>query len=94
MAKYKFDGRFLKTSTGVQIGEFERNSIKDEGGAKIGILDGTMIKNARGIRLASFDGVLIRDPNGNQVGQMKDVARTIDGTTGMPLIAMWWFFVR
>ncbi len=76
------------------IGEFTNNAIKDEGGAKIGILDGEMIKNARGIRVASFDGLIIRDPNGNRVGEMKDVARTIDGTNGMPLIAMWWFFVR
>ncbi|MBK6291672.1 MAG: hypothetical protein IPH85_14100 [Ignavibacteria bacterium] len=94
MAKYKFDGRYLTSASGLRIGELVVNAIKNEGGAKIGIIDGDIIKNARGIKVGSFDGNNIKDHVGNRVGGVADVARSVNGTIGMPIVAMWWFFVR
>jgi hypothetical protein len=94
MADFSFDGKILKNRTGQKMGEIDRTFIRAWNSAKLGEIDRKNIRNAQSKKVAEFDGKVVKDDLGNKLATIQDIQKLIDGESGMPLVAMWYFFVR
>jgi hypothetical protein len=93
MADYKYDGKELRCK-GSKIGIVDGKWIRDSHGAKVGEVEGMKIRDSHGAKVAEFDGKTIRDGHGGKVETIDKVQKQIDGTGGISLVALWWFFIR
>ena len=93
MAEYLFDGKKLKKRTGQKEGELDGNTIKAWNGTQVGVIDGKNIKDFKGKKVLEFDGKNISDDTGKKIGTIEEIRKTVEGEAGVPLVAMWYFFV-
>lgn len=93
MADYKFDGKYL-TQRGTRVGQIDGKYIKDSHGSRTGEIDGKYIKDGHGSRIAEVDGQYIKDGHGKRIGTFGDVRKSIDGSGGASLAALWVLFIR
>jgi hypothetical protein len=95
MAEYTFDGKRLKkVSTGAKLGEVEKNLVRAVNGALLGDIERKSLRDNRGKKVAEFDGKVLKDDRGGTIASIKDIAAVIDGTQGIEMAALWYFFVR
>jgi hypothetical protein len=94
MAEFSFDGRVLKNSRGQKMGEIDRTAVRAWNSAMLGEIDRKNIRDARGKKVAEFDGKTLKDDLGGKLASLQDMQKAIEGGEGMPLAAMWYFFVR
>ena len=94
MADFTFNGKILKNRTGQKMGEIDRTFIRSWNSSKLGEIDRKSIRNAQSKKVAEFDGKVVKDDLGNKLAAIQDIQKLIEGPTGMPLVAMWYFFVR
>jgi hypothetical protein len=94
MAEYTFDGRWLKNRSGQKLGEIDRTSIRAWNGARLGEIDRKNIRDAHAKKVAEFDGKKVKDDMGNKIATLEQIQQTIDGDVGMPMVALWYFFVK
>jgi sporulation protein YlmC with PRC-barrel domain len=94
MADYKFNGTELHTKAGKLIGKCDGKYVKNDKGSTVGKIDGNKILNAQGSLIAKFDGDKIVDAKGSKIGTMMDVKKSIEGSGGATLAALWVHFVH
>ena len=96
MAKYKFDGKYLKRG-GTTIANVNGKYIrKGSGGSTVANISGNYIrKGSGGLTVANVNGENIRQGSGGStIAKMRDVRKEIDGPGGITLAALWFFFIR
>lgn len=93
MADYKYDGKELRCR-GSKVGVVDGKYIRDSHGSKVGEIDGKYIRDSHGAKVAEFDGQTIRDSHGSRVATIDNIKKDLDGTGGISLVAIWWFFIR
>jgi hypothetical protein len=94
MADYKFDGKELQDQNGSKIGEFDGRYIHDKQGNMVGEINGHCFRDRHGNNIAKFNGIDIQDSHGKKITTIDEVKKSIDGTSGNSLAAMWLFLVR
>jgi hypothetical protein len=94
MADFTFNGKILKNRSGQKMGEIDRTFIRAWNSSKLGEIDRKNIRNAQSKKVAEFDGKVVKDDLGNKLAAIQEIQKLIEGPTGMPLVAMWYFFVR
>ena len=95
MADYTFDGRRLvKKSSGQKLAEIDRNTIRSYNGAVFGEIEGKNLRDSHGKKVAEFNGKEVKDDRGTKVISIKDIQDVIEGTAGISMAAMWFFFVK
>ncbi len=95
MADYTFDGRrLIKKSSGQKIAEVDKDTIRSYNGAVFGEIQGKNLRDSHGKKVGEFDGKDIKDDRGKKVINIKDIQQVIEGTAGIPLAALWYFFVK
>jgi len=67
--------------------------VKAWNGEQIGKIDGKDIKDSQGKKVLSFDGKNIRDDTGKKLATIEEIRKIVEGEAGIPLVAMWYFFV-
>jgi hypothetical protein len=95
MADYAFDGQKLrKKSSGQALAEIERDTIRFYNGAVYGRIEKKVIRDSRGKKVAEVDGKDLKDDRGARITSIKEIQETIEGEPGVPMAAMWYFFVK
>ncbi len=95
MAEYTFDGkRFVKKSSGQKLAELDRDTLRSYNGAVFGQIQGRNLRDSHGKKVAEFDGRDIKDDRGKKVISLKDLQQIVEGTPGIGMAGMWYFFVR
>ena len=94
MADYKFNGTELLTKAGQLIGKSDGKVFKDEKGKSVGKIDGNKILDAQGHPIGKIDGDKILNASGTKIGTMMDVKKSIEGSGGATLAALWVHFVH
>ena len=95
MADYTFDGRRLvKKSSGQKIAELDRDTLRSYNGAVFGQIEGKNLRDSHGKKVAEFNGKEIKDDRGKKIVTLKEIQEAIEGDAGIPLAAMWYFFVK
>ena len=95
MADYTFDGkRLVKKSSGQKLAEIDRTTIRHYNGAVYGELDRTNIRDSHGKKVAEFNGKELKDDRGKKIAALADIEQAIEGESGMPMAALWYFFVK
>jgi hypothetical protein len=93
MADYLFDGKKLKKRSGQKQGELDGNIVTAWNGEKVGEIAGNDIKDSQGKKVLEFDGKDIKDHTGKKIATIEEVRKVVEGTKGIHLVAMWYFFV-
>jgi hypothetical protein len=94
MADFTFDGRWLRKGASQKVGEIDRNNIRAWNGARFGEIDRKNIRDAHGKKVAEFDGKIVKDDMGKKIATLQDIQKTVEGESGIALVALWYFFVR
>ncbi len=94
MADYTFDGRWLRKSSGLKLGEIDRNLVRGVNAAKLGEIEGKNFRDGHGKKVAEFDGKVIKDDKGKKIISLDDISKVVDGPGGMELAAAWFFMVK
>ena len=94
MADYNFDGKYLRNRSGQKMGEIDRTSVRAWNGARLGEIDRKNIRDAHGKKVAEFDGKNVKDDMGNKIISIQEIQKTIEGGSGISLVAMWYFFIK
>ena len=94
MADFSFDGKVLKNRTGQKMGEIDRSSIRAWNSARLGEIDRKNIRDAHNKKVAEFDGKILKDDLGHKLATIQEIQKAVEGEVGLPLAAMWYFFVR
>ena len=95
MADYTFDGkRLVRKSSGQKVAEIDRDTIRSYNGAVFGQVESRNLRDSHGKKVAEFDGKDVKDDRGKKVISIKDIQNVIEGTAGITMAAMWFFFVK
>lgn len=94
MADYTFDGRWLRKSSGLKLGEVDRNFVRGLNAAKLGEIEGKNFRDGHGKKVAEFDGKVVKDDRGNKLASLADILKVVEGEAGVPLAAAWYFLVK
>jgi hypothetical protein len=93
MAEYLFDGKKLKRRSGQKEGELDGKIVRAWNREQVGEIDGKDIKDSAGKKVLEFDGKNIKDEAGKKIATIEEVRKIVEGEAGVPLVAMWYFFV-
>ncbi len=94
MADYTFDGRWMRKGSGLKLGEVDRNLVRGVNAAKLGEIEGNNLRDAHGKKLAEFDGKNVKDDRGKKLATLDEIRKTVEGGSGIDLVAAWYFLVR
>ena len=94
MADYSFDGRWLRKTSGLKLGEVDRDLVRAVNAAKLGEIQGKNFRDGHGKKVAEYDGKVLKDDRGNKVATREEILKVVDGEDGVPLIAAWFFLVK
>ena len=95
MADYTFDGkRLVKKSSGQKLAEVDKDTIRSYNGALFGQIEKKNLRDSHGKKVAEFDGKEVTDAKGKKIIGIGDIQNAIEGTAGIELAAMWYFFVK
>ncbi len=94
MAKYTYDGTYLRDGSGRKMGEIDRNYVRGWNAALFGQIDRKSIRDANGKKLLDFDGKTLKDDLGKKIASMKDIQTLIDGEPDIGMAATWYFFIK
>jgi len=96
MAKYKFDGKYLKMGSKV-IANVQGDNIREGRGSNvIANIKGSKVREKRGSNtLFNLQGDKIRLGNGSsKIATMDEIRKEIDGPGGITLAALWFNYIR
>jgi len=96
MAKFKFDGKYLKYG-GKTIANVSGNKIRKGSGSQVvANINGDHIREGSGSKvIATLKGEDIREGSGSsRIAKMNDIRKEIDGLGGVTLAALWYCFIR
>ncbi|HTO22093.1 MAG TPA: hypothetical protein VMQ10_06385 [Spirochaetia bacterium] len=94
-AGYTFDGkRFIKKSSGQKLAEVDRDTIRSYNGAVFGQIESKNIRDNHGKKVAEFNGKEVKDDKGNKIIGIKEIQEIVEGTPGIQMAALWYFFVK
>ncbi len=95
MPVYTFDGRKMKkNSSGLTVGEIDRNNVRAYNGARLGEIDRNGIRDPYGKKVAELVRGVLKDDRGRELITMEEIQGIITGEPGLPLAALWYFLVR
>ena len=96
MAKFKFDGQYLKDGSRVVANVKGYHIRKDRGSTVVANLKDDHIRDGRGSTvIANLKGEDIRKERGStRIARMRDVDGDIDGPGRLVKAALWLYFVR
>jgi hypothetical protein len=94
MAKYTYDGTYLRDSSGRKMGEIDRYYVRGWNAALLGQIDRKSIRDASGKKLLDFDGKTLKDDMGKKVAAMKDIQELIEGEPDIGMAAAWFFLIK
>jgi hypothetical protein len=94
MADYTFDGRWLRKSAGLKLGEVDRNLIRGTNAAKLGEIEGKNLRDSHGKKVAEFDGKSVKDDRGKKIATQEEISKVVDGEDGIAKVAAWYFLVK
>ena len=96
MAKFKFDGQYLKDGSSVVANVKGDHIRKDRGSTVVANLKDDHIRDGRGSTvIANLKGEDIRKERGStRIARMRDVDGDIDGPGRLVKAALWLYFVR
>jgi hypothetical protein len=94
MADYSFDGRWLKKSSGLKLGEIDKKLARGVNAAVLGEIEGKNLRDGHGKKVAEFDGKHVKDDRGTRLASLDDIKKVVEGGDGIALAAAWFFFVK
>lgn len=96
MAKYKFDGKYLKYNGSIIANVNGYKIRKGNGSSTVANIQGNKVRQGNGSStMLNVSGENIRQgSSSSSIAKMKDIRKLIDGPGGITLAALWYCFIK